>query len=290
VNVAFFGTAAFGASVLRELAARGRVRVESVISQPDRPSGRGRRRRPPPVAVAAAELGLPLRQPEDASAEPPGADAGVVVAYGQIVREPLLSAYPLLNVHPSLLPRWRGAAPVERAIMAGDEETGVAVMGLVAELDAGPVYGCERFPIGTADDAGAIYERAVRLGVPLLERVLVERPAPVPQDEEGVTYAAKLGPEDRWLDWARPAVELERRVRALSPHIGARCTIDGQELVVWRARAVEGGLAPGLVAPPLTVGCESGALELLELQPAGRRRMTADAFVRGLRAAPGRAV
>ena len=289
MNVAFFGTSAFGADVLRALVERGRLRITAVVSQPDRESGRGRRLTAPPVAEAARELGIALFQPERASEAPPSADAGIVVAFGQIIREPLLSAYPLFNLHPSLLPRWRGAAPVERAIMAGDAETGVAVIALAAELDAGPVLAEQRFPIGERDDAGAVRARALELGVPLLERALLERPEPRPQSDSGVTYAEKIRPDDRTLDWSRPAAELDRVVRALSPHIGARCLLDDRPFVVWRARPLDRGPSAGEVGAPLVVGCGRGALELLELQPAGKRRMSAEEFLRGLRQPPSRA-
>ena len=164
----FLGTSAFGADVLRRLVGEPGVDVVAVVTQPDRPSGRGRREQSPPVAEAARELGLRLVQTPAASAEPVDADVGTVVAFGQMVRPPLLGAYPLYNLHPSLLPRWRGAAPVERALMAGDAETGVCVIDLTAELDAGPVHGCARFEIGDGDDAGAVRARALELGVPLL--------------------------------------------------------------------------------------------------------------------------
>jgi methionyl-tRNA formyltransferase len=286
VRVAFFGTAAFGADVLRRLAERGALEIVAVVSQPDRPSGRGRRLASPPVADAARELGIPLAQPQNASADPPRADAGVVVAFGQLIRPPLLGAYPLVNLHPSALPRWRGAAPIERAIMAGDASTAVCVIGIVAELDAGPVCARADIPIGETDDAGAVRARALELGVPLLERALLDPVEPVAQGEEGVTYARKITAEDRILDWGRTAVELDRVVRALSPHVGARTAIDGTQLVVWRARPLPGESRPGEVRPPLTVGCAEGELELLEVQPAGKRRMPAADYVRGLRAPP----
>jgi methionyl-tRNA formyltransferase len=289
VNVCFFGTSAFGADVLRALVGRGRLTVSAVVSQPDRHSGRGRKLTPSPVAEAARELGLPLSQPEHASEVAPPADAGIVVAFGQIIRDPLLSAYPLINLHPSLLPRWRGAAPVERAIMAGDAETGVSVITLESELDAGPVLAEQRFAIGDRDDAGDVRARALELGVPLLERALLERPDPRPQPEAGVTYAHKIGPADRTLNWSRPAEELDRVVRALSPHIGARGLLDEKPYVIWRARPLPSGPGTGEVAPPLVVGCGRGALELLELQPAGKRRMSADELIRGMRSPPLRA-
>ncbi|HYW28362.1 MAG TPA: methionyl-tRNA formyltransferase [Gaiellales bacterium] len=289
MKVAFFGTSAFGAEVLRSLVERGRLDVTTVVSQPDRPSGRGRAPTPPPVAEAARSLGLRLRQLEDASAAPPDADAGIVVAFGQLVREPLLHAYPLVNLHPSALPRWRGAAPIERAIMAGDSETAVAAIELSAELDAGPILGEERIEIGTADDAGAVRARALELGVPLLERALLDRPTPRPQSEEGVTYAHKITAEDRPLRWSRPAVELDRQVRALSPALGARAQLGDRTCLVWRARPLADGPPEGRIADGLVVGCGQGALQILELQPAGKGRMEAAAYLRGLREPPTRA-
>jgi methionyl-tRNA formyltransferase len=289
VDVAFFGTSAFGAEVLRSLAGRGRIRIATVVSQPDRPSGRGRAPTPPPVAAAAHDLGLPLRQSEDASAAPPQADAGIVVAFGQLIREPLLHAYPLVNLHPSALPRWRGAAPIERAIMAGDDRTAVAVIALAAELDAGPILAEEPIEIGPADDAGAVRARALELGVPLLERALLAPPAPRPQAVEGVTYAHKITPDDRPLRWARPAVELDRQVRALSPGIGARAQLGDRPCLVWRARPLDDGPPEGHIADGLVVGCGRGALQILELQPAGKQRMDAAAYLRGLREPPTRA-
>ena len=199
-QIAFFGTSAFAADVLSGLHDRG-VALSTVVSQPDRRSGRGRRMQPPPVAERAGELGLPLVQTADASSTVPQAAAGVVVAFGQIIAPPLLGAYPLYNLHPSLLPRWRGAAPVERAIMAGDPETGVTVIDLVAELDAGPMHGATAFPIGERDDAGAVRGCALEAGVPLLLEALAGRTTPIPQADTGVTYAHKLTPGDRDLDW-----------------------------------------------------------------------------------------
>ncbi len=286
MSVAYFGTAPFGADVLRRLVERGRIEVGIVVSQPDRPSGRGRSLAPPPVAMAARELGLELVQTEDASAEPPDADAGIVVAFGQILRPPLLGAYPLVNLHPSRLPRWRGAAPVERSIMAGDAETAVAAIEVAPELDAGPILAEATISIGPEDDAGAVRAQALELGVPLLERALLEHPAARPQAEEGVTYAHKITGVDRVLDWSRPAVELDRQVRALSPHIGSRCEVDGRPVVVWRARTAAAAPAIGEIGPPLVVGTGDGGLEILELQPAGKRRMAAAEYLRGLREPP----
>jgi methionyl-tRNA formyltransferase len=191
-------------------------------------------------------------------------DAVVVAAYGLLIPDALLEQHLWLNVHPSLLPRWRGAAPVERAIMAGDTETGVTIHRTVKELDAGPIAAQERFPIDADDDAGAVFDRAAELAVELLDRVL-PRPTFAPQGEGGVTYADKITAADRELDLSRPAEEVHNRVRALSPHIGARAVVDGRRVLVWRTRVV------------------GGQLELLEVQPEGKRRMTYEEFRRGLR-------
>jgi methionyl-tRNA formyltransferase len=288
-RVAFLGTSAFGADVLRRLVAEPGIEIVSVVTQPDRPSGRGRREQSPPVAVAARELQLDLVQSPAASSEPPDADVGAVVAFGQMVRPPLLGAYPLYNLHPSLLPRWRGAAPVERAIMAGDAETGVCVIDLTAELDAGPIHGCARFPIGAEDDSAAVRAHALELGTPLLAAALRDETTGVEQPEAGVTYAHKIEAADRRIDWSGRAVAAANLVRALSPHVGARCELDGQPVTVWRARAEAGGGVPGAVSPPLVVACGDGALRILEVQAAGRRRMPVDEYLRGLRRAPERA-
>jgi methionyl-tRNA formyltransferase len=288
-RVAFLGTSAFGADVLRRLVAEPGIDIVSVVTQPDRPSGRGRREQSPPVAVAARELDLHLVQTPAASSEPPDADVGAVVAFGQMVRPPLLGAYPLYNLHPSLLPRWRGAAPVERAIMAGDAETGVCVIDLTAELDAGPIHGCARFPIGAEDDAAAVRSHALELGTPLLATALRGETTGVEQPEAGVTYAHKIEAADRRIDWSGSAVDAANLVRALSPHVGARCELDGEPVTVWRARVAAGDGVPGAVSAPLIVTCGDGALQILEVQAAGRRRMAVDEYLRGLRRVPERA-
>jgi methionyl-tRNA formyltransferase len=185
-------------------------------------------------------------------------------AYGVLIKEPLLSDYEMLNVHPSLLPRWRGAAPIERAMMAGDAETGVTIHRTTPELDAGPIAAQRPFPIGPEDDAGAVYARAGEVAAELLDEALPE-PSFVPQPAEGATYAEKLTPADRELDWSRPPEELLNRIRALSPHVGARGELDGRPVTVWKARLEDGRLVP------------------VEVQPDGRRRMGYDEFRRGLR-------
>ena len=263
MKVALAATAPLGADVLERLAAERPIAY--LLTRPDRPRGRGRKVQPTPAKHVAERLGIPVRQPDrlDASFDV-DADAVVVAAYGALIPEVLLDRALWLNVHPSLLPRWRGAAPVERALMAGDRETGVTIHRTTPELDAGPIAAQERFAIAPDDDAGAIYTRSAEVAAKLLGPVL-EEPHFEPQSEEGATYADKLTPEDRALDWSRPAEELLNRVRALSPHIGARAELDGRDVIVWRAQVADGRLEP------------------LEVQPAGGRRMTYAEFLRGLR-------
>ena len=256
-------TAPFGADVLERLAQR--HDVTALLTRPDAPRGRGRKLTPPPAKETAERLGIPVLQP--ARPEPGmdlGADTVVVAAYGLLIPEPVLEDGLWLNVHPSLLPRWRGAAPVERAIMAGDAETGVTIHRTVKELDAGPIAAQRAFPIGEQDDAGAVFAKAAAVAVDLLDDVLPE-PEFTPQDDHGLTYADKITAADRELDWEDPPDELLNTVRALSPHIGARAQLHGRGVTIWKARVAGGRLEP------------------LEVQPDGKRRMTYDEFLRGVR-------
>jgi len=332
VRTVFIGTSEFAAAVLERLAA-GEHRPALVLTRPDRPRGRGRKLSAPPVAETARGLQIACEQPEKIN-EPPtlaaiarvAPEAVVVCAFGALIREPLLSEYELLNVHPSLLPRWRGAAPIERAIMAGDERAGVSIMRLTAGLDSGPVCAAESLPIEPADSYGTLAARLQTLGGELIVRVLDliargEPPAFVEQDEAGVTYAEKIAAEDRQLDPERSAVELERVVRALHPHIGARIALpDGSMLGVRAARVPPGDpvamIAPvsasapdsptasvrGMPAPAsgsrvpmpapspgtlardgerLLYGTRDGVLELTCVQPPGSRPMDAAAYLHG---------
>jgi methionyl-tRNA formyltransferase len=307
VRTVFLGTSEFAASVLGCLSgedgARAPHRPALVVTRPDRPAGRGRKLSSPPVAEAARTLGLELAQPDSvndpdtraliASAEP---DVVIVCAFGALIKEPLLSDFQMLNVHPSLLPRWRGAAPIERAIMAGDERTGVSIMRLTAGLDSGPVCLTAGESISAKDTYGSLAAKLQRSGGRLLLDALDtlqrgEEPAFAEQDEGQVSYAEKIGSTDRLLDPKRPAVELERVVRALHPHIGARVAlVDGELVGVHRAALADpqslDGAGPGgtglyVSEDRLLLACATGTLELLVVQPPGKRPMDAAAFLRG---------
>jgi methionyl-tRNA formyltransferase len=299
LRTVYLGTSQFAADVLRVLAGSPHA-PELVVTRPDRPRGRGRKLASPPVLEVARELGIATDQPEsvnDAAARERVAaaapEAVVVCAFGALVKEPLLSAHPMLNLHPSLLPRWRGAAPIERAIMAGDERTGVCIMRLTGGLDSGPVCLSAEEPIAADDTYGTLAARLAPLGGALLVQALDTAPPFVEQDEAGVTYAEKITPEDRVLDPGRPAASLERVVRGLTPHIGAALTGVGadrsERLGVWAAvaRAPRAGdPAPGelrLDGSVPVLGCAPGTLELTTVQPAGRKAMPGDAYLRGLR-------
>jgi methionyl-tRNA formyltransferase len=259
VRLGVAATAPLGADVLERLAAEHEIAF--LLTRPDAPRGRGRKLAPPPAKETAGRLGIAVHQP-DRPELPEAVERMVVCAYGLYIPPALLEQTLWLNVHPSLLPRWRGAAPVERAILAGDLETGVTIHETVAQLDAGPIAAQEAFPIGELD-AGGVFERAGALAAELLGRVLAA-PAFEPQAEEGAVYAEKIGPADRQLDLDDPAAAL-RRVRALSPHIGAVAELHGRRLIVWQARLEDGAFVPEVV------------------QSDGRSRMGYDDFLRGLR-------
>jgi methionyl-tRNA formyltransferase len=305
VSTVFIGTSDFAAAVLERLARSPAHRPTLVITRPDRPSGRGRRLTSPPVADCARALELTLEQPDSVNdpharqliaaalgrAVPAGERAAapgtlVVCAFGALIKEPLLSEHDIVNVHPSLLPRWRGAAPVERAIIAGDDRTGVSIMRLTAGLDSGPVCLIANEPIHPSDTYGSLAARLQQIAGSLLVRALDERPRYCEQPDDGITYAEKITSDDRLLDPATPAVELERVVRALHPHIGARAQLaDGSMLGVHQAKlvAAEGARATGLAREDgrLLLHCTPGTLELLVVQPPGGRAMDAAAFLRG---------
>ncbi len=294
MRTVYLGTSDFAVAVLERLAAS-EHRPTLVVSRPDRPAGRGRKLQSPPVVDAARALGIPVFQPErladeDATravlAEEP--DALVVCAYGAIVREPLLSAAPIYNVHPSLLPRWRGAAPIERALAAGDAETGVSIMQLEEGLDSGPVAIQEAVPVDEGETYGTLAPRLADLGAELLVRALDTTPPFIPQPEDGITYAEKITADDRTLDPAVPANVNERMVRALAPHIGTRVALDdGTLLGVHAARIADGAdgdAEPAAADRHVAIDADQvrlGALELVRVQPPGGKPMDASAWLRG---------
>jgi methionyl-tRNA formyltransferase len=293
MRTVYLGTSEFAAEVLDRLALSPH-RPQLVVTRPDRPRGRGRRLSPPPVAEAAARLGIETIQPERLNDDEPVAaiaavepEAVCICAYGALIKEPLLSSHELLNVHPSLLPRWRGAAPIERAIDAGDEVTGVTIMKPTEDWDAGPICLQRSEPIRPDDDYGSLAGRLAALGGELLVEALDDPPPWREQPEQGVTYAEKISSEDRRLDPARPAEELERRIRALNPHVGAFLELpSGERLGVRRAvlAADASELDQGALSADgdrLLLGTASGGLELVEVQAQGGRAMPAADYLRG---------
>jgi methionyl-tRNA formyltransferase len=291
LRTVYLGTSDFAVAVLERLAASGH-RPELVVTRPDRPRGRGRRLGPPPAAEAARALAIEVIQPESVNSDEARErialarpEAVCICAFGALIKEPLLSDYEMLNVHPSLLPRWRGAAPVERAIEAGDPETGATIMRPTADLDAGPLCLQRSEPIKPDDDYGTLAPRLAALGGELLVEALDARPGFTEQPSEGVTYAEKIDALDRRLDPSLPADQLERRVRALRPHIGSFIELPGEgRLGVRRAAVSDGGPPAGELAARdgrLLFGTRHGALELLEVHPPGRRPMAASDYLRG---------
>jgi methionyl-tRNA formyltransferase len=300
VRTAYLGTSEFAATVLRRLA-ESPHRPVLVITPPDSRRGRGRRLAAPPAAATARELGLELHQTPDVNSEESLAairasrpEVIVVCAFGQLIREPLLGEFPMLNVHPSLIPRWRGAAPIERALMAGDATTGVTIMRVTAALDAGPVALTEEVSVSSDDDYASLSARLAQAAGGLLVRALdalqAEELTFTDQEDAAATYAEKISPEERHLDPALPVAELERRVRALTPHIGAYLSLDDGERLGIRAaeagRPVGGSETPrpGLIladgADLLLVGSD-GTLRLEVVQPPGKNPMSAADFLRG---------
>lgn len=294
MRVIFMGTPDFSVAALRAIAAE--HEVVAVYSQPPRAAGRGQKPRPSAVQKAAEELGLPVRHPErlkspedQADFAALNADIAVVVAYGLILPQVILDAPRLgcLNIHASLLPRWRGAAPIHRAILSGDAETGVAIMQMEAGLDTGPVLAEARTPIGAEDTTADLHDRLSQMGAALIASVLArlaqgERLAPAVQAEDGVTYAAKIDKAEARIDWSRPAIEVDRQIRGLSPFPGAWTTIAGERVKLLRSRLAEGQGKAGAVLGGFTIACGEGAVEVLQAQREGKRPMPADEVLRGL--------
>ncbi len=292
MRLIFMGTPDFSVPALDALVAAGHE-IAAVYCQPPRPAGRGQKQRPSPVAARAAALGIPVRHPkslksleEQAAFAALGADLAVVVAYGLILPQAVLDAPArgCLNIHASLLPRWRGAAPIHRAILAGDAETGVCIMQMEAGLDTGPVLLRAATPIGAAETTGDLHDRLAALGAGLVVEALarLDSLVPEPQSGAGVTYAAKIDKAEARVDWTRPAAEVDRQIRGLSPFPGAWCQVAGERLKLLRSQVVAGEGPAGAVLGGFTIACGDGAVAILEAQREGRRPMPAAEILRGL--------
>ena len=292
MRIVFMGTPEFSVPVLDALVEAGHE-IAAVYCQPPRPAGRGKKERPTPVHARAEAFGLEVRYPvslkgEEAQAEfaALGADVAVVVAYGLILPQAVLDAPKkgCLNIHASLLPRWRGAAPIHRAIMAGDAETGVCIMQMEAGLDTGPVLLRKATEIGAEETTAQLHDRLSEMGAAAIVEALarLDELAPEVQPEEGVTYAAKIDKAEAQVDWSAPALEVDRKIRGLSPFPGAWCEIEGQRVKLLASRLAEGsGVAGEVLDDALTVACGEGAVQLLRLQRAGKGAQDADVFLRG---------
>ena len=293
MRVIFAGTPEFAAQALTAILAAGH-HVPLVLTQPDRPAGRGMKLQPSAVKQLALTHNLPVFQPDrlkDPATHDPiraaRADIMVVAAYGLILPQAVLDMprYGCLNIHASLLPRWRGAAPIQRAIEAGDEETGVTIMQMDAGLDTGAMLLAEALKVGAGETAGELHDRLATLGARLIVEALAQRDAlaPVAQPPSGVTYAAKISKAEAQLDWAQPADVLARKIRAFNPFPGATLTLAGEPVKVWRAEAVAGTGNPGQIlaaeADGIIIATSHGALRLTELQKPGGRRLTSAEFL-----------
>lgn len=298
MRIIFMGTPDFSVPVLDALVSAGHD-IAAVYCQPPRPAGRGKKDRPTPVHARADELGLEVRHPvslkgaeEQAAFAALNADVAVVVAYGLILPQAVLDAPALgcLNIHASLLPRWRGAAPIHRAIMAGDAETGICIMQMEAGLDTGPVLLRQATVIGDQETTAQLHDRLSQMGASLIVEALARLPKLTPevQPEDGVTYAAKIDKGEAQIDWSRPAAEVDRKIRGLSPFPGAWCEIGGQRVKLLASRLAQGqGTAGEVLDDALTVACGEGAVQLLRLQRAGKSAQDPDVFLRGFPVAKG---
>ncbi|WP_444463818.1 methionyl-tRNA formyltransferase [Rhodobacter capsulatus] len=291
MRVIFMGTPAFSVPVLEALASR--HEVVAVYSQPPRPAGRGKALRPSPVQARAEALGLPVRHPLNFKAPEHraafadlNADIAVVVAYGLILPQAILDAPKrgCLNIHASLLPRWRGAAPIHRAILSGDSETGICIMQMEAGLDTGPVLLREALTIGATETTGELHDRLSALGARMICETLdrLDSLTSEPQPEAGVTYAAKIDKAEAKIDWARPAADLVRLVNGLSPFPGAWCEVAGERVKLLRADLVAGSGDAGTVLQGFDIACGTGALRVLEAQREGKKPMPSAEILKGL--------
>lgn len=292
MRVIFMGTPDFSVPVLDALVDAGHDLV-AVYSQPPRPAGRGKKDRPSPVQARAEALGLPVHHPvsvrnEDAQAifASHNADIAVVVAYGLILPQVILDTptHGCLNIHASLLPRWRGAAPIHRAIMAGDAATGVCIMQMEAGLDTGPVLLRQATPIAPAETTGQLHDRLSAMGAALVVEALDRLPelTPETQPEDGVTYAAKIDKSEARVDWDRPAAEVANHICGLSPFPGAWCDVDGERVKLHVAEVIDGDASPGTVLQGFDVACATGAVRITRAQRPGKKPMDAADVLRGL--------
>jgi methionyl-tRNA formyltransferase len=290
MKIVFMGTPDFSVPILDALAAG--HDIAAVYTHPPRPAGRGKDQRPTPVHARATQLGLLVRHPvslkspdEQAAFAALGADIAVVVAYGLILPQAILDAPRLgcLNIHASLLPRWRGAAPIHRAIMAGDTETGICIMQMEAGLDTGPVLLRESTAIGTEETTADLHDRLSEMGARLILDALATLPTltPTPQPSEGITYATKIDKAEARIDWTRPATDIDRQIRALSPFPGAWCMANGERLKLLRSRLAPGSGAPGTVLNGLTIACGTGAVQITLAQREGKKPQDPTEFLRG---------
>jgi methionyl-tRNA formyltransferase len=291
MRLIYMGTPGFAVPALEALVTAGHE-VAAVYTQPPRPAGRGQQPRPSPVQARAEALGLHVRSPRSLRAEAAQADlaaqkaeVAVVAAYGLILPQAVLDAPArgCLNIHASLLPRWRGAAPIHRAVLAGDAGTGVSIMRMEAGLDTGPVLLDRATPIGATETTGDVHDRLARIGAELIVEALarIDRLPLVPQDEAAATYAAKVDKAEARIDWTRPAAEVDRKIRGLSPVPGAWCLAGGERMRLLRSEVAQGQGEPGARLDGLTVACGHGSVRILEAQRPGRRPMPADEILRG---------
>lgn len=292
MRIVFMGTPDFSVPVLESLVAAGHD-VVCVYSQPPRPAGRGKKDRPSPVQARAEALGLPIRHPvslktTEAQAEFAALDAdlAVVVAYGLLLPQGVLDAPArgCLNIHASLLPRWRGAAPIHRAIMAGDTETGVCIMQMEAGLDTGPVLLRRELPIGDTETTGALHDKLSAMGAAAIVDALsdLDNLTPVAQPTDGVTYASKIDKAEARIDWSSPAVDIDRQIRGLSPFPGAWCEVDGERIKLLGSQLTDGQGQPGQVLSGFTIACGTGAVDITRAQRPGKKPMPASDILKGL--------
>lgn len=297
MRIVFMGTPDFSVPILDAIVDQGHE-VAAVYSQPPRPAGRGKKERPGPVHMRAEALGLDVRHPislkaaeEQAAFAALDADVAVVVAYGLILPQAVLDAPRLgcVNVHASDLPRWRGAAPIQRAIMAGDTTTAVCLMQMEAGLDTGPVLLRDQVAIASDETAGSLHDKLSLEGASLVQKALpmLDMLPPEPQPEDGVTYAAKIDKSEAKVDWTAPAPHIDAQIRGLSPFPGAWTMVKGKRVKLLRSQVAKGAGAPGTVLAGLTVACGAGAVQITQVQPEGKGPMASEDWLRGARVAPG---